>query len=130
MGYNMPIVSREIHLPIEDGDDLNLKQYKEKYGIDLAQFITLKDDGYIYVDFPLYAKVFVVSKDGFSGGTGKFLLGHSFQSSNSDHGLETNAITIIGEYDPIEERWVGIQLHIGYDESFIIDNLIVSPIII
>ena len=34
MGYSMPIVCKELYLPISENDNgLSLKDYKDKYGI-------------------------------------------------------------------------------------------------
>ena len=58
MGYKMPNVVKEIYLPINVGDDLSVEDYREKYGINLKDFIAL-EGGYINIKFGI-SKVFLV----------------------------------------------------------------------
>ena len=61
MGYKMPIVCKEVNFPISKGDELTLEEYKEKYGIDLKNYIELdSDNGLILINFPENMKANVV----------------------------------------------------------------------
>ena len=55
-GYKMPIVCKEVILPLEKGDDLTIEQYKEKYGIDIREVMDITISGSQIV---IYLKPFI-----------------------------------------------------------------------
>lgn len=70
MGYKMPIVCKEVYLPVDtDGAKLTFEQYKEKTGIDLHDvFDFVFNNGYIEVSVKGMQKVYLAY-------VGKYLLG-------------------------------------------------------
>ena len=58
MGYKMPIVCKEIYLPILT-NNTSLEEYKEMYGINLKEFIRIRNNE-IQIVFPHFTKVFLV----------------------------------------------------------------------
>ena len=64
MGYQMPIVCKEIYLPVNDdfiSTGVTYAQYKEKYGIDLDDiFGHSVDDNIVTITFKEKAKIYLV----------------------------------------------------------------------
>lgn len=59
MGYKMPIVCQEVYLPFERGD--TLANYKEKYGIDINDYISVENGSIYAKDLKKPTKIFVVA---------------------------------------------------------------------
>lgn len=128
MGYEMPIVCKDLYLPIEDDDSLSFDEYKAKYGIDLKQYFKLvNNDADIMYNPPKYTKVYCVSSTSF---TGMFMsimpaFGSSMDTSHS-HGV-SDALTIIGSFDGAEGDNFGIRLIIPKEiENPTLDDVVIS----
>ena len=65
MGYKMPIVCKDLYIPISFNDSaLTLREYKEKYGIDLSQYLEVDTNSdEIHLLLPKFTKVYIVYVD-------------------------------------------------------------------
>ena len=119
MGYSMPIVCKELYIPIPTTlESLTLTEYKDKYGIDLSNYIVL-NEGYISLEFPLYTKVFLVS-----------YAKNTSISNVAFPNKEGEQQYVSGSFDGILELYVtndeygyGLHLEISQDDEFDINNL-------
>lgn len=72
MGYQMPIVCKEVYLPFEserayeDDDSYSVAEYKEKFGIDLNEIFDVDTNGYVFPKAPVKLYVVLVSVEGLS----------------------------------------------------------------
>lgn len=139
MGYSMPIVCKELYLPITpDVDDgITLKKYKEKYGIDLKELlgITILPSGQDYtmaISLPKLTKVYVVSlKNPLSeamqyvipvmGGVNK--LNQQYESQDGTY--------VLGTYSQPDGSFAGLEFHLSGQEVIpTIDGITLSASVI
>lgn len=92
MGYQMPNVYKEIYLPISPNDDLSISEYKEKYGVDLREYLTLEDDTLHF--YAKNTKVHVVYVD-----FDESLINNNMASSVIDAKITENTAWIEGEQE-------------------------------
>ena len=120
MGYKMSIICKELYIPVPTGEYLTLQQYKEKYGIDLKEYLSL-DGNYIKCDFG-DAKVYLVS-DAFKSVAGSsVVMGRGYgqieyESGDTDGKL---SITVDGAGE------LGLVFTIDNSEELSLDNVVVS----
>lgn len=129
MGYKMPIVCKEIYIPClkEDDASMTLDEYKDKYGLDLKQFIVLYGSA-IYFEFPLYAKVYLVSLERWADISNVSMINNITSQEwieGDDDGFTSFMFTDIDK-----EHGFGIRLGIAKDEEFLIDNIVITPAVI
>lgn len=119
--YKNTLVVKKIYLPIEEGEELTLDEYKEKYGIDLRKFIKLNDDKDILTLFG-DVELYLVCK-GWEEvfGTSVRQVSTNIVKNAYSSGLQ-NGVTILG-VNPDNEY--GIEFYISRDEEFSVDNVII-----
>lgn len=119
MGYSMPIVCKELYLPIAQDDELNLDEYKDKYGIDLSKYVHINGPE-IAIRFPILYKVYLVALD-YENICPVGLI-NNFTASAYESG-STNAETSIMCTDLAENAGFGIRLVVNKDDDLTIDNI-------
>ena len=123
MGYKMPLVTKEIYLPLSDGelvDGITLEEYQEKYGIDLKPFIKLDTfNKTISCDFG-FSKIYIVNADWnvyFCTNVFSYILVNSTQ--NWIEGEQGAYIILFFD----ESHEYGFELLIPRDDDFKIENV-------
>ena len=131
MGYKMPIVCKELYLPMPD-KSMTLKEYKSCYGVDLTPFIKLEDN-YITLNFPFFTKLYLVSLPETENAGDAILGSKVFMPNDSDFQAyvseSDDAITTLALYNTISEIYKGIKFVIPAVEAFEIDNILVISIV-
>lgn len=90
MGYKMPIVCKEIYLPFKYQEKISFVEYKEKYGIDLHNYLVGDEDmGISLVPQKEFTKIFIVL-DASDAGYGKFVEPIAFLLNNSKQVIVIN----------------------------------------
>ena len=121
MGYKMPIVCKSVVLPITKGDNLTLDEYKEKYGIDLSDYIIL-DEYFIVFKFPemVEFKLAILSSN-----HGSFpCVGGITEVSEMEYDSEVQDATLTLIYSDSQHNYGwGIQFVIDENGAFSIENL-------
>ena len=127
MGYKMPIVCKDMYIPIEDGDFLSFDEYKAKYGIDLKQYFEFDSNGTILFNPPKYIKMYLVSSTSFSGLFMSILPALGFLSEKTYAHGSSDASTFFGTYDGIENEVLGMNLVIAKEtENPTLDDVVIS----
>ena len=129
MGYQMPIVCKELYLPIPS-TEATLQEYKDLYGIDLRDFIELDEDaGYILFKIPYATKTFLVAPTSFNEDFGSAI--DSYPSVHEFTDITHQAYSVDDETDArtIIRYWndggtiFGLKLGIKYSKEFKIENI-------
>lgn len=133
MGYAIPIVCKEIYLPLPAGEEVTFEEYHEKYGIDLTEFIKLVGNE-ISFDFGLN-KVYLVNTPEYKSITNKTVIDVVQPNYSKTTGYvsgETTGETIIAYSDrfDLQESAIGFTLRINADEEFSIENIKIIPFIL
>lgn len=129
MGYEMPIVCKEINLPIANGDNLTIEEYKNKYGIDLKPYLRLERSGEIKFFVP-NAKINVVVLNMDETLAGNYIPSAVFDPSPVmvtgayESGVK-DATTILGTTNVNDDHF-GIQFGITNGKEFTLENLIIE----
>ena len=120
MGYKMPIVCKELYLPVPYVS-MTIKQYKEAYGIDLTPWIKL-EDGNIRLIFPKNTKVYVVLPQVYDEYLCSTIeLAHVVSLTTYVEGSD-NAVIHLG-YTDINTDTFGLEFIISKDAEFSLENL-------
>lgn len=127
MGYKMPIVCKKIVLPIELGDSLSLEQYKEKYGIDLKNFIKLQSTGKIDLIAPDNTELILTDVGTDSPNYFGLFTGPITGLSQSAYiAGEQTGNTTISRIDIDMNVGFGINIFVDQADDFILDNVFVD----
>ena len=129
MGYQTPIVCKEMYLSIEDGDSLTFDGYKNKYGIDLKEYVKFDESGDLLYIPPLNTKVYAVSSTPFSSIYMSIIPAFGYIINSSYEYGASDAVTTIGSYDSDDGSFVGIVLLIPKGiENPTLDDVVISKI--
>lgn len=130
MGYKNFQVPKEVYLPITPNDDLTCDQYKEKYGIDIKQFIEIRE-GDIVVNSPSFTKLYIVlcqHDEGFNfGGERKVVTELESITESAYISGSSDGATVLGSYSNVESAFGGIALCIDKSNDLLIDNVHIRP---
>lgn len=114
---------KTIVLPFSSDDiGQNLERYKNKYGIDLKEFISLSDSGEIEIVMPQTA-IYLYDLDNHNSTC--LRPSHIQQTTVYDEG-QYNAETVIGWFNAEESVFEGINVVIDKDSEYSIDNIVLD----
>lgn len=118
MGYQMPIVVKEIYLPVPY-HDMSLEEYKEKFGIDLNEILYFGDitNGNIELkpDYK-YSKVYLLATPEYGEQAQCGILGQCV-APITGFKFNENDITCTYKAATEESFGFGIELSIKFDDS-------------
>ena len=121
MGYKMPIVCKEIYLPIPSDEDISLEEYKRLYGIDLKEFLSFVGNE-ILIRFPESTKVFFVYSYPWLPQVGipNNIRVQSYVAGTTDAYTQILYSTIDGEFG------FGLMFKVDRDSDLTIENVTVA----
>ena len=129
MGYDIFGKSKTIVLPVPGVQGMSLEEYKNKYGIDLKDFIRL--DG-TRITFNTNHSLILIDGSTYDG----LLLVNGIENAiipSTDSSLEdyvagsSDARLTIGVYNVEEEIVCGISFYLSRNKEFSIDNIELFP---
>lgn len=135
MGYGMPIVCKELYLPVSGNyNGESLQNYKEITGVDLSKYIVLSGS-HIYFDIPNNVKPYIVAVDGekFSNQSQTIntkILPLIMNFPSQGHSASTDALTRIGYFEHDEGCFFGIDLKCEKTDEFTLENIYVEAYLI
>lgn len=127
MGYPIFGKVKNIVLPCDTSDPLTLDQYKEKYGIDLKEFLVVENN---VIKFKADNSVIYIQTRNEQGaqavyGT-SFLCPVTSSLITAYESGQSSAKLMLGVYNNDEQDYCGIGLTIDKDDEYTLDNVKVS----
>lgn len=130
MGFKMPIVCKELYLPIPRHDEnLSLLQYKEKYGIDLTPFIDvgiINDKGLAF-KAPKNTKIYLVAPENFAedydGNLPLVSAPNNYTMQGYDPDNTADAVLDIEFCKADGSIYYALDISISYQEEFKAENI-------
>lgn len=133
MGYPAFGKIKTLTLPIPS-QPMTLEEYKERYGIDLLEYVSLSDGGYI--NFNAHNSYVLLSETNYEneGGDDEIVLNctniiipiASVVVSVWDSG-KNDAETKLGIYNPSDGTMGGLMFSVSKNQSFTLDNVKIGP---
>ena len=124
MGYPNFGKVKTVVLPLTD-EALTINEYKEKYGIDLKQFIVLDDGGFITLDNNfLDSTLILIRQSKSSGATTPLVPCQKVVTEAAYIADNQQATTLLAScYNEAEEGFYGLALFIEPSAEFSVDNI-------
>lgn len=125
MGYPAFGKVKTIVLPIAKGDNLSISEYKEKYGIDLKEYLFVDASGNLYFDTSKYLfLVRLIDADRSTYHFNSFNVIISSLVTTYDAGSTDATLQLMTS--PVDEADWSIKFEIDKDVDFLLDNVRIS----